>query len=158
MKIPMWIWIVIGVAVLSITGAKVWSVAKGEKYRSLFDAAEHKYGIPRGLLFRQAYQESHFRDDIISGIVRSPAGAVGIMQIVPRYHPEIGETGALNVPHAIDYAGKILSNWKKQFGSWSLALAAYNAGPGNVSKYNGVPPFAETQQYVSSILRDVGLA
>lgn len=135
-------------------GIKIFSYAKGEKYRALFDAAETKYRIPHGLLFRQAYQESRFRDDIISGAVRSSAGAVGIMQIVPKYHPEVGEAGALNVPVAIDYAGKFLSKLHTQFGSWALALAAYNAGPANVIKYGGIPPFTETRNYVAQILAD----
>lgn len=132
-----------------------WVSPRGMEYKPLFNTVEKKYGIPNGLLFRQAYQESHFREDIISGKVRSPAGAVGIMQIVPKYHPELGEAGALNVPKAVDYAGKILSQWHRQFSSWKLALAAYNAGPGNVIKYNGIPPFEETQKYVADITNDV---
>jgi len=59
---------------------------------------------------------------------------------------------------ALDDAGvKYLGNLFKQFGDWSLALAAYNAGPGNVTKYGGIPPFPETQQYVAKITQDVGL-
>jgi soluble lytic murein transglycosylase-like protein len=148
-----------GLGILLFAGGRavavrVFSYAKGEKYRALFDAVESKYRIPHGLLFRLAYQESRFRDDIISGALRSSAGAVGMMQIVPKYHPDIGEAGALDVPRAIDYAGKYLSSLHNQFGSWALALAAYNAGPGNVIKHGGIPPFTETQNYVAQILRD----
>lgn len=158
-RIPVWLWIALGV--LLLTGGTVavrkFQYEKGEKYRPLFDAAERQYGLPPGLLFRQAFQESHFRDDIISGAIRSVAGATGIMQIVPKFHPEVGESGALNPSIAVPYAARILSQWKQQFGSWPLALAAYNAGPGNVKKYNGIPPFAETKKYVSDILADVNL-
>lgn len=148
---------------IAVTARKIaatvssWTRPAGEKYRPLFNAAEKKYGIPPGLLFRQAYQESRFREDIISGKVRSSAGATGIMQIIPRLHPEVGEAGALDPARAIPYAGKILAAWKKQFGSWELALAAYNAGPGNVSKYKGIPPFKETRDYVSQITSDINV-
>jgi soluble lytic murein transglycosylase-like protein len=125
---------------------------RGAKYLPLLYAAEDKYGIPRDLLARQAYQESRFRDDIVSGATVSSAGALGLMQIVPRFHPT---AQPLNVPAAIDYAAKFLKQLHTQFGSWTLALAAYNAGPGNVSKYGGIPPFTETQNYVRQILADV---
>lgn len=125
---------------------------RGAKYLPILYAAEDKYGIPRDLLARQAYQESRFRDDIVSGATVSSAGALGIMQIVPKYHPGVDP---LNVPAAIDYAAQFLARLRSQFGSWSLALAAYNAGPGNVQKYAGIPPFTETQNYVSQILADV---
>lgn len=116
-------------------------------------AAEAKYGIPTDLLARQAYQESRFRPDIISGLNASPAGALGLMQIVPKYHPT---AEPLNTPAAIDYAARFMAQLRAQFGSWPLALAAYNAGPGNVSKYgNQVPPFNETQNYVAQISADV---
>jgi len=135
---------------------------EGAKYLPLLNATERLYGIPRDLLARQAYQESRFRPDIISGVTRSAAGAVGIMQIIPRWHPSIDpgdaaadELAALNPARAIDYAAKYLSALQRQFGSWSLALAAYNAGPGNVQKYSGIPPFKETRDYVSQILADV---
>lgn len=137
----------------------------GKPYVQFFDAASLKYGIPPGLLARQAYQESRFRNDIITGRVRSSAGAVGIMQIIPKWHPEIDagdaaadERAALDPPRAIDYAAKFLRNLYRTFGSWSLALAAYNAGAANVQKYGGVPPFPETQKYVADITRDVGVA
>lgn len=129
----------------------------GEKYRPLFDAAESKYGIPHGLLFRQAYQESHFRDDIISGKVRSAAGAVGIMQIVLRWHPLLSEAQAINPATAIPYAGKYLRDLRKQFGTWELALAAYNWGPGNVSKTPAAQWPAETKNYVAEITADVNV-
>lgn len=117
-----------------------------------FAATEDKYGIPRDLLARQGYQESHFRPDIINGSTASSAGAQGIMQIVPAYHPT---AQPLNPQAAIDYAGSFMRQLYNQFGSWSLALAGYNAGAGNVSKYGGVPPFAETQAYVTGIIGDV---
>lgn len=132
-----------------------WFHPSGEQYRPLFNAAEAKYGIPHGLLFRQAYQESRFRADIISGKVRSAAGAVGIMQVIPRWHPELGEAGALDPVRAIPYAAKFLSQLRKQFGSWPLALAAYNWGPGNVSKNPPDKWPKETRNYVADITADV---
>jgi len=115
-------------------------------------AAEDANGIPRDLLTRLAYQESHFRPDIISGETVSGEGAVGIMQIVPRFHPGVDPRDPVA---SIKYAAKILRGWRNQFGSWSLALAAYNAGPGNVAKYKGIPPFKETRTYVADIIGDV---
>ncbi|MGH3574705.1 MAG: lytic transglycosylase domain-containing protein, partial [Pseudonocardiaceae bacterium] len=55
----------------------------------------------------------------------------------------------------IEEAGNYLSTLYHQFGDWSLAVAAYNAGPGNVQKYGGIPPFTETQNYVAQIIADV---
>jgi soluble lytic murein transglycosylase-like protein len=146
---------------ISVTTKKIvqaisaWTTPAGEQWRPIFDAAERAYMIPSGLLFRQGYQESRFRQDIIDGTTRSSAGAVGIMQIIPKWHPELGEAGALDPLRAIPYAGKYLASLRKRFGTWELALAAYNAGPGNVVKYNGIPPFTETQNYVAQITADV---
>lgn len=129
---------------------------KGEKYRPLFDRAEAQYSLPQGLLFRQAFQESRFRDDIVSGETRSPAGAVGIMQIIPKWHPEIGERGALDPAIAIPYAAKFMRQLYNQFGSWEKALAAYNWGPGNLQKQPDPYKWpTETRNYVTSIARDV---
>lgn len=141
------------------------------KYLPLLNAAETKYGIPHDMLARVAYQESHFRDDVVSGQTRSSAGATGIMQLVPRFHPGVDP---LNVAQAIDYAGKYLRSQYDRFHSWPLALAAYNAGPGTVADFiagtntsglnpkrlvtGGIPPFGETQAYVLEIGSDVGLA
>lgn len=151
--------LLLGVAVaIAATGGAIvltgnWMKAKNaEKYLPLLNAAERKYGIPTNLLARQSYQESRFRDDIVSGQKKSSAGALGLMQIVPKWHPGVDP---LNVAAAIDYAAKLLSDHKRKFGSWSLALAAYNAGPGNVAKYKGIPPFKETQDYVAQITGDV---
>lgn len=119
--------------------------------------AEIKHGLPSGLLVRLAYQESRFREDIISGETVSSAGALGIMQIVPRWHPDVDP---LNVSDAIDYAGLYMRRLYDQFGQWDKALAAYNWGPGNVSRkwtgdYDDLPE--ETRNYVLQIGGDVGL-
>lgn len=136
---------------MAVTGK--WKQAKNaEKYLPLLHAAELRYGLPPDLLARVAYQESHFRDDIVSGQKVSSAGAVGIMQLIPRWHPGVDP---LNVPQAIDYAGSFLRQLYGQFKSWPLAVAAYNAGPGNVRKYKGIPPFKETQDYVKGVFGDL---
>lgn len=149
--------ILLGAVVLLGAGVGVrlamWKSTKNaEKYLPALRAAEIRYGLPTDLLARMAYQESRFRDDIVNGAVRSTVGAVGLMQIVPKYHPTVNP---LDVNAAIEYAAKFVRDLHQRFGSWKLAVAAYNAGPGNVTKYNGVPPFPETQQYVSQIFADL---
>jgi soluble lytic murein transglycosylase-like protein len=122
-------------------------------YRPLFEAATLQYQLPPRLLERVAEVESN-----CDPAARSAAGAVGLMQIVPRWHPQLGEGGALDPARAIPYAAQLLAAWRRQYGSWTLALAAYNAGPGNLAKYNnGVPPFAETRAYIAKILPAVGI-
>lgn len=130
----------------------MWKKANNaQAYLPLLADAESRYGIPPDLLARLAYQESRFREDIADGSVNSPAGAVGLMQMLPQYFP-----GPLTNPaFAIDTAARYLRQLYDRFGSWQLAAAAYNAGPGTVSKYGGVPPFAETQNYVAQIFGDL---
>ena len=124
--------------------------------------AETSIGLPFNLLARVAYQESRFRSDIISGQTASSAGALGIMQIVPRWHPDVDP---LNTTDAIYYAGNYLKGLENQFGSWSKALAAYNWGPTNLKKaidYYGenwiTTTPKETQNYVSQITSDIGIS
>jgi len=126
-------------------------------YLQQMTAAEMRYGLPPGLLARVAYQESRFRDDIISGETQSPAGAVGLMQIVPRWHPGVDPTDPVA---SIWYAADYLARLHRKFGSWRLALAAYNWGPGNVDAWQAgakTPP-AETVSYMREVGGDLGLS
>src|SRR5271170_7446373 len=84
--------------------------------------AEDKYGIPRDLLARVAYEESHFRQDIISGATLSSAGAIGIMQLLPQYFPGAGQSPSADINTA---AGLLFSLYDR-FHDWQVALAAYN--------------------------------
>ena len=134
---------------------KVAGRPENQIYVRLLGAAENKHGIPQNMLVRLAYQESRFRADIIGGAVSSAAGAQGIMQIVPRWHPGVNP---LDPAAAIDYAGKYLAALRRQFGTWELALQAYNWGPGNLQKYldrqiSYLP--AETKNYSGQILADL---
>lgn len=127
-----------------------------EKYRAAIAAAEFKYSLPDGLLHRLIFQESHFRTDIISGKTVSGAGAVGIAQIVPKWHPGVDP---LDPFASIDYAASYLKQLRKQTGSWSEAIAAYNWGLGNLKRSGLENAPAETREYVASITADVpGLA
>lgn len=133
-----------------------------ERYALDIAAAEARRGIPPGLLHRLIYQESRFRSDIISGEVVSSAGAIGIAQIVPRWHPGVDP---LDPIASIEYAALYLAQLYQQFGSWRTALAAYNWGPGNVSRHlreNGALVLAElpteTRNYVEQITAEVSVA
>lgn len=143
----------IGAAMTATKVVRLWKAnPKAAQYLPRLAAAERKYGLPTDLLARMAYQESRWRDDIVSGQLKSKAGALGLMQIVPAMHPGVNP---LDVSAAIDYAGHYVQQLYKQFGQWDLAVAAYNAGPGNVKKYKGVPPFEETQKYVREVFADL---
>lgn len=153
--------VLIGIAALALFaalggfGVAYWKRSpNATRYLPALHIAEDAYGIPRDLLARIAYEESRFRNDIITGIVKSATGAVGIMQIMPKYHPGVN---ALDPYIAINYAGSFLRKLYDQFKDWKLAVAAYNAGAANVTKYHGVPPFEETQKYVAEIFADVPL-
>ncbi|MDA8186847.1 MAG: lytic transglycosylase domain-containing protein [Dehalococcoidales bacterium] len=101
-------------------------------------------GIDPNIFVRQIDQESGFNPN-----VQSPAGAIGIAQIVPRWHPGVDPWD----PYAsLRYAARLMRGYLDQFGSYALALAAYNAGAGAVQQYGGVPPYEETQRYVAAIL------
>jgi soluble lytic murein transglycosylase-like protein len=134
-----------------------WPYPRGSEYADLFTSAEIDNGIPTNLLRAQAWQESRFREDIINGTTRSKAGAVGIMQIVPKWHPDLGEMGALDPALAVPYAARYLASLHNQFGDWYLALAAYNWGPGNLSTHTRDQWPTETQNYVANITGGAGV-
>jgi soluble lytic murein transglycosylase-like protein len=118
----------------------------GVPYADLFARAGNRHGVDPALLAAVASQESGFD----SGAVSS-AGAQGLMQFMPATARGLG-VNPLDPTSAVNGAAKYLSDLTQQFGSTSLALAAYNAGPGTVSRYGGVPPYPETQNYVRSVL------
>jgi hypothetical protein len=118
----------------------------GVPYADLFTRAANRHGVEASLLAAVASQESGFNTQAVS-----PAGARGLMQFMPGTAAGLG-VNPLDPTSAIDGAARYLSSLTKQFGSTDLALAAYNAGPGTVSRYGGIPPYSETQNYVRSVL------
>ena len=128
---------------------------RGRVYADLFANAEKINHLPENLVARVAYQESRFRPDIITGETTSRAGAVGIMQIVPRWHPTVDPTDPVD---SIAYAGTYLKYLRNQAGSWELALAAYNWGIGNLNEKGIQAAPDETINYVAEISADVRLA
>ena len=118
----------------------------GVPYADLFSRAAGRYGVDASLLAAMASHESGFDSSAVS-----PAGARGLMQFMPATASGLG-VDAMDPASAIDGAARYLSSLKKQFGSTELALAAYNAGPGTVSRYGGIPPYSETQNYVRAVM------
>lgn len=112
---------------------------------SIVDKAEARYGLPKGLLRGVAQAESNWNPS-----AKSRVGALGLMQIMPATAKELG-VNPLDPSEAADGAARYLAKNLKKFGTQELALAAYNAGPGNVQKHGGVPPFKETRQYIQKV-------
>ncbi|MBC1904638.1 lytic transglycosylase domain-containing protein [Listeria innocua] len=111
------------------------------KYSDLIKAAATKYGVPEALIKRVIQVESNFNPNVVSS-----AGATGLMQLMYGSNRTDPATN-------IDAGTKQLAGYIKKYdGDLKLALAAYNAGPGNVRKYGGVPPFKETQNYLTKII------
>jgi hypothetical protein len=118
----------------------------GVPYANLFVAAGNRHGVDPSLLAAVAQQESNFDSRAVS-----PAGAQGLMQFMPGTATGLG-VNAFDPASAVDGAARYLSSLHRQFGSTELALAAYNAGPGAVSRYGGIPPYTETQNYVRAVM------
>lgn len=126
----------------------VVSCANNQKdYLRALKNVELKYNMPKGLLTYVAYLESNFNPDAISH-----KGAVGIMQIIPRWHPEVN---ARDPYDAINYAGKHLTELKNRFGNWEMALAAWNWGPKNLMDHTFYKAPRETRNFVKKIVDKV---
>jgi len=108
--------------------------------------AAAQYNLPVDVFLRLIQQESGFDPAAVS-----PKGAIGPAQLMPDTAKELG-VNPNNVRENIFGGAKYLSQQLSRFGEMPLALAAYNAGMGNVKKYGGIPPFKETQNYVKTIL------
>jgi soluble lytic murein transglycosylase-like protein len=133
---------------LGVTAAPVAGASGGEgPFKAEIDAAAAKYGIDPALLRGLIRQESNF--DPNAG---SPAGAQGLAQLMPGTAAALGVTNPLDPVQSIDGGAKYLRQQLDAFGGdVTKALAAYNAGPGAVQRYGGVPPYAETQNYVRQV-------
>jgi cell wall-associated NlpC family hydrolase len=115
-------------------------------YAPQFAAAAQRWGVPAGVLAAVAQTESGGDAGAVS-----PAGARGLMQFMPGTAKSYG-IDPMDPSQSIDAAARMLSQLRDRFGSIELALAAYNAGPGAVQRYGGVPPYSETQRYVSKVM------
>ena len=115
-------------------------------YAALFRAAEVRNNLPAGLLDAVAKNESAYNPNAVS-----PAGARGLMQIMPATARELG-VDPMKPTEAIDGAARLLAANLRQFKTVELAVAAYNAGAGAVSRYGGIPPYSETRTYVQRVL------
>jgi soluble lytic murein transglycosylase-like protein len=121
---------------------------EGSAYAPLIEQAAARYGLNPAILSGLIQQESGFDPS-----ARSSAGALGLTQLMPSTAASLGVTEPLDPAQSIEGGAHYLSQLLHQFaGNTADALAAYNAGPGAVQQYGGVPPYSETQQYVTKVL------
>tara|TARA_R110002049_G_scaffold10127_1_gene50095 strand:- start:50801 stop:51319 length:519 start_codon:yes stop_codon:yes gene_type:complete len=134
----------------SVVTPTKWDVPKyGGKYKGVYlgmarDAAT-KHGIPEDLFLRLVQQESGWNPQAVSH-----KGAMGLAQLMPQTARRLRVDPA-DPAQNLEGGARYLKQQYRTFGTWQLALAAYNAGPGAVKKYGGVPPYKETMNYVKVI-------
>jgi soluble lytic murein transglycosylase-like protein len=133
-----------GTTPTATTGA---ASAGATPFAAEIDAAAARNGVDPALLRGLIRQESNFDPG-----AKSPAGAIGLCQLMPATAAGLGVTNPSDPVQNIEGGAKYLKQQLDRFGGdVSKALAAYNAGPGAVQRYNGVPPYAETQSYVQRV-------
>lgn len=117
-------------------------------YDAMIGQAAARNGVDPAVLHGLIQQESGFDPNATSS-----AGAMGLTQLMPGTASSLGVANPLNPAESIEGGARYLSQMQREFaGNTEAALAAYNAGPGAVRQYGGVPPYAETQSYVSKVL------
>jgi soluble lytic murein transglycosylase-like protein len=118
------------------------------EYDPMIEQAAARYGLDPAVLHGLIQQESGFDPS-----AQSSAGASGLTQLMPGTASSLGVANPLDPSESIEGGARYLSQLMSQFGgNTEDALAAYNAGPGAVQQYGGVPPYTETQSYVSKVL------
>lgn len=121
---------------------------RGVPYAGLIERAAQKHSLDELLLAAVMEIESGFNPNAVS-----PVGALGLMQVMPSTAELFGYADPLNPVSNVDLGARYLSRMIRDFdGDLELALAAYNAGPGAVRRFDGVPPFRETRTYVKKVL------
>ncbi len=116
--------------------------------KQLINKYSKENGLDAGLVNAVIQAESAFDKNAVS-----PAGAGGLMQLMPKTAASLGIENRFDPEQNISGGTKYLKKLISQYGSVELGLAAYNAGPENVNKYGGIPPFSETQDYVKKVLK-----
>lgn len=125
------------------------SLSYADYLEQIFQKASDTYSVSKDLLKAMAKAESNFRAN-----ATSRCGAMGIMQLMPGTAKSLGVTDAYNPDQNIMGGAQYISRLLEKYnGNLSYAIAAYNAGSGNVDKYDGIPPFNETQNYVAKVLQ-----
>lgn len=119
---------------------------RADRYEKLILKYALKYDVSASLIKAIITEESCFNNDAVS-----PVGALGLMQLMPETAQWLKVKDPKDPAQNLRAGIRYIASLQKQFDSLELALAAYNAGPGNVRRYKGVPPFAETQAYVQKV-------
>jgi soluble lytic murein transglycosylase-like protein len=124
------------------------AVSPASDIQAAIASAAARHGLDPAVLTALAHVESGFRADAVS-----PDGALGIAQLMPQTAREMGVADPFDLRAGLEGGARYLKEQLGRFsGNLALALAAYNAGPAAVARYGGIPPYPETQRFVSRVL------